>query len=123
MILRLRGIKPTPLNRLYTPIVRGGRPSIILSKQARESKKLVQMEVLRQKQNKILKGSLSFKMDVIVSKVKSPDIDGLLKMLLDSFEGLCYTNDKQINELIVRKHLNQGYDEIVISVEKLDNNQ
>ena len=119
MILRLKGIKPTPLNRLYTPVVRGGMPSIILSKQARESKKLVQMEVLRQKQNKILKGSLSFKMDVIVSKVKSPDVDSLLKMLLDSFEGLCYTNDKQINELIVRKHLNQGYDEIVISVEEI----
>ena len=112
-------IKPTPLNRLYKPIIKSGYPSIIISKEAREAKKYIQTEVIRQKQNKRLTGHLKFYMDVDVKKVKSPDIDALLKQLLDAFEGLCYENDKQILDLRVRKHLNQGEDKITILIDNI----
>ena len=125
--LVLEGVKPTPLNRLYKPIVKwiGKSPiaSLILSKESREQKKLVQMEVLRQKQNKMLEGHLSFYMDIDVKKIKSPDIDALLKQLFDALEDLCYKNDNQILDLRVRKHLNQGLDKITILIEKLDASQ
>ena len=119
IIIILKGVKPTPLNRLYVPIVKNGRPSIILSKESRETKKLIQMEVLRQKQNKILDGYLKFYIDIDVKKVKSPDVDALLKQLYDALEGLCYTNDKQILDARQRKHLNVGEDKITILIEKL----
>ena len=120
--ITLKGVKPTPLNRLYKPIIKGGYPSIIISKEAREAKNYLQKEVLRQKQNKMLLGHLKFYMDIEVKKVKSPDIDGLLKQLFDSLEGLCYKNDNQILDLRVRKHLNMGEDKITILIDDIDTN-
>lgn len=123
IVIVLRGIKPTPLNRLYTPIIRGRYPSIIISKEGRSTKKIIQTEVLRQRQDKMLEGSLKFYMDVDVEKIKSPDIDALLKQLFDALEGLCYKNDNQILDLRVRKHLNQNENKITILIEKLDISQ
>lgn len=93
--------------------------SLILSKESRDTKKLIQMMVLQQKQNKMLQGYLSFYMDIDVKKVKSPDIDALLKQLFDALEDYCYKNDNQILDLRVRKHLNSGVDEITIKIEKI----
>lgn len=120
IVIVLCGLKPTPLNRLYTPIIRGKYPSIIISKEGRSTKKTIQTEVLRQRQDKMLEGSLKFYMDVDVEKIKSPDIDALLKQLFDALEGLCYKNDNQILDLKVRKHLNQNENKITILIEKLD---
>jgi len=117
--LVLKGIKPTPLNRLYTPVRRGNYASIIISKEAREVKKQIQMAVIHQKMDKMLEGDIRFLMDIDVKKVKSPDIDALLKQLFDALEGLCYKNDRQILDLRVRKHLNQGEDKITIFIEEI----
>ena len=77
------------------------------------------MEVIRQKQKKMLEGHVLFYMDIEVNKIKSPDIDALLKQLFDALEGLCYKNDNQILDLRVRKHLNKGEDKITILIEKI----
>lgn len=123
MLLVLKGVKPTPLNRLYTPILKWFNnkqiASIVLSKESRQAKKLIQSMVLQQKQDKMLTGYLSFYMDIDVKKVKSPDIDALLKQLFDALEGMCYKNDNQILDLRVRKHLNQGEDKITILIENI----
>jgi Holliday junction resolvase RusA-like endonuclease len=122
IVIVLKGVKPTPLNKLYTPICKFvGKwiASLVLSKESRETKKLIQMEVLRQKQNKMLEGNLLFYMDIDVKKEKSPDIDALLKQLFDALENLCYKNDNQILDLRVRKHLDQGEDKIAILIEKI----
>ena len=120
IVLILKGVKPTPLNRLYTPILKWflGKQiaAIIISKEARQTKKLIQSMVLQQKQDKMLQGHLSFYMDIDVKKVKSPDIDALLKQLFDALEGLCYKNDNQILDLRVRKHLDMGEDKIVLLI-------
>ena len=77
------------------------------------------MMVVSQKQNKILEGHIKFYMDIDVKKEKSPDIDALLKQLLDALQGLCYKDDKQILDLRVRKHLNQGEDKITILIKNI----
>lgn len=123
IILVLKGVKPTPLNRLYTPILKWFNSkqiaSIVLSKESRQAKKLIQAMVLQQKQDKMLMGPLSFYMDIDVKKEKSPDIDALLKQLFDALEDLCYKNDRQILDLRVRKHLNSGEDKITILIDKI----
>ena len=81
------------------------------------------MMVIQQKQNKMLTGYLLFYMDIDVKKVKSPDIDALLKQLFDALEDLCYKNDNQILDLRVRKHLNTNEDKITIMIDKLDASQ
>jgi len=112
---------PTLLNRLYIPIIRNGKPSIIKSKDGRESTKFIQMECIRQKANNMLTGGLSMKIDFCIAKGKrEPDIDGILKLLLDSLEGVMYRNDKSVLFLQVAKHLDQDESELVILVEELE---
>jgi len=121
--LVLKGIKPTPLNRLYTPLCKWvGKclASTILSKEAKLTKKHIQNSVMAQKMSKRLEGDICFYMDIDVKNVKSPDIDALLKQLFDALEGLCYKNDRQILDLRVRKHLNQGEDKITILIEEIE---
>jgi Holliday junction resolvase RusA-like endonuclease len=115
----LTNIKPTPLNKLHIPIIRNGKPTKILSSEARQQKKLIQMEAIRQNKTDVLQGHITFYMDILVKKIKSPDIDALLKQLLDAFEGIYYKNDKQIVDLRVRKHFNSGKDEIVIEIKEI----
>jgi len=111
----------TLLNKLYVPIIRNGKPSIIKSKFGKESTKLIQMECIRQRANKMLTGDLSMKIDFCIAKGKrEPDIDGVLKLLLDSLENVMYKNDKQIKFLQVAKHLDQDESELVILVEELE---
>ena len=118
-ILILKSI-PTLLNRLYIPVIRNGKPSIVKSKDGKESTKLIQMECIRQKANKKLSGGLSMKIDFCIAKGKrEPDIDSVLKLLMDSLENMMYKNDKQIKFLQVAKHLNQDESELVILVEEL----
>lgn len=90
------------------------------SKDGKESTKLIQMECIRQKANKTLDGDLSMKIDFCITKGKrEPDIDAVLKLLLDSLENVMYKNDKQIKFLQVAKHLNQDDSELVVLVEEL----
>lgn len=111
---------PTLLNRLYIPIIRSGSPSIRKSKDGKESTKLIQMEAIRQKANKMLSGDLSMKIDFCIKKGKrEPDIDAVLKLLMDSLEDVMYKNDKQIKFLQVAKHLDQDESELVVLVEEL----
>ena len=50
---------------------------------------------------------------------KEPDIDAVLKLLMDSLEDVMYKNDKQIKFLQVAKHLEQDESELVVLVEEL----
>ena len=119
-LLILKSI-PTLLNRLYIPIIRGGSPSIIKSKDGKESTKFIQMEAIRQKANKMLTGGLSMKIDFCIKKGKrEPDIDAVLKLLMDSLEDVMYKNDKSVKFLQVAKHLNQDESELVILVEEIE---
>ena len=109
---------PTLLNRLYTPICRNGKASLIKNKEAKEFIKLVQMEAIRQK-IKIIEGDVSFKCDILIKDRKNYDIDSVLKLLFDSLNGIAYEDDKQIVELIMRKHIDSEYDGLNISIESV----
>lgn len=109
---------PVLLNNLYIPIIRNGKPSIVKNKEAKEFVKLVQIEALRQKIKKI-DGPISFKCDILISKRKNYDIDSVLKLLFDSLEKIAYDNDKQIVELVIRKHTDQEYDGLNILIENV----
>ena len=60
-------------------------------------------------------------MDILISKRNNYDIDGLLKLLFDSLNGLAYIDDKQIVDLRVRKHLNESEDKLIIKIEEVQN--
>ena len=82
--------------------------------------KFIQMECIRQKA-KMIKGSVSVKIDFCIKKGdKDKDIDSFLKLLLDAFNGIVYEDDKDIIELIIRKHNNQSVNQIVVLTQKVE---
>ena len=117
MILEVK-ILPTLLNRLYVPIIKNGKPSIIKNPKTKEFTKYINDICLINKV-KPLKKDISFYMDILISKRNNYDIDGLLKLLFDSLNGLAYIDDKQIVDLRVRKHLNETEDKLIIKIEEV----
>ncbi len=117
MILQLNASQVL-LNKLYIPINKNGRPSLIKSKEAKEFTKYVQIECIRQK-IKPIKGNILFYMDILISKRKNYDIDAALKLLFDSLNKIAFEDDKNIVDLRVRKHLNQEEDKLIIKIEEI----
>lgn len=117
MILEVK-ILPTLLNRLYVPIIKNGKPSIIKNPKTKEFTKYIN-DICLINRVKPLKKDISFYMDILISKRNNYDIDGLLKLLFDSLNGLAYIDDKQIVDLRVRKHLNEIEDKLIIKIEEV----
>jgi Holliday junction resolvase RusA-like endonuclease len=109
---------PTLLNKLYQPICKNGKPSLIKNKEAKEFQKMIQFK-LGKKYHK-LKGDISFKCDIDISKRRDYDIDAVLKLLLDTLQGICYEDDKQIVDLRVRKHRGQDNDRLIVLIEEIN---
>lgn len=113
---------PILLNDLYIPIIKykNGKPypSIIKNPEAKKYEKLVKIYAIKQKV-KMLKGKLSFKMDILIKDRKDFDIDATEKLTLDSLQGVAYKNDKDIIEKIQRKHLNAEDDKLIIEIEEI----
>ena len=117
MILEVK-ILPTLLNRLYVPIIKNGKPSIIKNPKTKEFTKYIN-DICLINRVKPFKKDISFYMDILISKRNNYDIDGLLKLLFDSLNGLAYIDDKQIVDLRVRKNLNETEDKLIIKIEEV----
>jgi Holliday junction resolvase RusA-like endonuclease len=99
------------------PVCSGNcKPRLIMTKEGKANKEYIQMECLRQGA-RMLSGNVSLKVDILIKGNKDYDIDGIFKLLQDSMEGICYKNDKNIKNLVVRKHNNQDEDKFIILVE------
>ena len=110
---------PTLLNKLYQPICRKGRPSIIKSKSAKEYEKIVKALCLKQGV-KLIDGKVSVHIDILIKDRRDYDLDAPIKVIFDTLEGIAYSNDKHILELIVRKHLDAEKDGLVIEIKKIN---
>ena len=118
MIFELE-LLPTLLNNLYMPIVKAnGKPGIVKNKDAKQFCQYIQMKCLQQKA-KVTSKDVLFYMDILICKRKNYDIDALLKLLFDSFNGLVYKDDEQIVDLRVRKHRKQTEDKLIIKIEEI----
>ena len=111
---------PTLLNSLYRPTIRNGKLSIVKDKSAIEFINYVKLEATRQKIKLNENNRLSFKCDILIKSRKNYDIYAVLKLLLDSLEGIAYKNDRHIIDLRVRKHLKAEKDGIDIMIEDIN---
>ena len=112
---------PILLNQLYKPIISNGKPSLIKNKKAKDYEAIIKALALKQKIKCLEDVPISLKIDLLrKNKANDIDCDGILKLLLDSLEGICYNNDKQICEITIRKHLFQNENKIVLSCEKIN---
>lgn len=107
--------KPISVNALY----RGGRR--FLTREGRETKESMEWELRQQWKKPIIFGEVKVTIDFYF-KDKRMDIDNAVKSLLDCMSGICWKDDRQIVELIARKHVNKSNPSILISIENLSLN-
>ena len=101
---------PILLNQLYKPIISNGKPSLIKNKKAKDYEAIIKALALKQKIKCLEDVPISLKIDLLrKNKANDIDCDGILKLLLDSLEGICYNNDKQICEKINDEVLKKYY--------------
>ena len=92
MILEIK-IIPTLLNRLYIPIIKNGKPTIIKNPKSKEFTSYIN-DLCLVKRVKPFQKDVLFYMDILISKRKSYDIDGMLKLLFDSLNGHAGTGQR-----------------------------
>jgi Holliday junction resolvase RusA-like endonuclease len=93
----------------------GGR--MVMSPEARLYKANV-LESLQSENITALDGTISVSMDVY-RKRKAGDLDGYAKILLDSMQGICYANDKQIVELHARRFDDKHHPRVHVTIEQV----
>jgi crossover junction endodeoxyribonuclease RusA len=58
------------------------------------------------------------KIDAYVKGRKRPDLDNIIKSVLDGLQGVVYKNDNQVISIIAKIFINSGEDKTLISVWK-----
>lgn len=112
---------PILLNQLYKPIISNGTTRLIKNKKAKDYETTIKILALKQKIKCLEDVPISLKIDLLrKNKANDIDCDGVLKLLLDSLEGICYNNDKQVCEIIIRKHLFQDENKIILCCEQIN---
>jgi len=100
---------PPSVNHAY--IIRNVKGRILRFRTARAQEyfKYVKRECFRQLNKvKILTHPISVHIEVSFRDKRKRDIDNLLKILLDSFEGVLWADDSQIFELYIKKSFDKN---------------
>lgn len=105
-------LRVQPLNSLY----RYGRGHCYLSKKAKEFKKKMESYL---KDIKKLEGEVSLTIIYrLKKKTKSPDLDGLAKLLIDTLKNRAFGDDNLVMSLFLEKINDCEKDEIQILIKK-----
>ena len=106
---------PPPVNRMYRSVVIGGHARVLLSKEARQYKRLVSEAFLeRVRRDGGCVYPIHAKPAEVVLNIalyrprRVGDIDGALKGLLDALQGYLFENDSQVCVL----HVWRGDDKV-----------
>ena len=106
---------PPVLNHYYVHTKRG----VFLSAKGKAYKEDVRCSLFVQSpQLEILQGNLKLSVTLFRPR-KTGDIDGPIKALLDSLQGLLYGNDKQIEELHIYRRDDKDRPRVEVSLKKL----
>lgn len=90
---------PPALNATY----KRGKSSFYKSSAAKDAQEAMAWEAKAQWKGKSLVGPISLEIDFYWAN-RRRDIDSGLKSLLDALSGVCYADDRQIEELVVHKY-------------------
>lgn len=99
---------PVSTNALY----RGRR---FLTQRGKENKEAIALEAMTQWRQKPLDGRIHLKVGLFFPDARKRDIDNI-KGLLDSFSGILYTDDSQIDRLTITKEVDRDNPRVEIEV-------
>jgi crossover junction endodeoxyribonuclease RusA len=107
--------EPPSANRWWRMVVIKGSPRMLLSKEARQYK-----ERIGQLGNRnAISGPIRVSIDWYRER-KSGDLDKRLGVVLDALQGVLYSNDAQIVEIIARRFDDPSRPRLQVTVEAID---
>lgn len=78
----------------------------VVSKRYRDAKaSLAEQATLLCPKDSVIVGDIKVEIDTYYKR--QHDIDAFVKFILDALQGIAYENDSQIQELVVRKHIDK----------------
>lgn len=104
--------KAIPVNSKYG--VMNGR--MLLTKKYRDTKEAMKWEIISQWKGEPLYETVTLNILQYFGDNRKRDIDAYLKILLDSMEGIVYTNDTLINEMHVYKEVDKENPRIEVQI-------
>lgn len=100
--LTLKG-EPKSTNTIYRNHCKFGFPTNYMSKEGKSLKESYQWQIKSQYHGKPLLGSVKLTATLFFGTKRTQDIDNFNKLVLDALSGLVYEDDKQIQEMTVKK--------------------
>jgi len=95
---------PKSTQTIYRSCCRGGFPTVYMDKTGKEIKARYIQEVKDQWKEEIITGDVFLEIDFYFGDKRIRDIDNFNKLVLDALTKIVYEDDKQIQELLLRKH-------------------
>jgi len=103
-------------NNLYKVTVRGGRPHMYMTADAKAMKQSYQWQAKTQWKKGVLTGDIVLDIKLYFQDKRRRDWDNYHKITMDALEGVVYEDDRQIQDARVRKYLDRDKPRIEIIV-------
>ena len=110
---------PPSVNRLYRTIVRGGRALPIKSREHRDYWQAVAARWMAEERQGFTTGPVVVNLTLYRPR-RTGDIDGPIKTLLDSLNGMAWGDDSQIVEMHVFRRDDKANPRVEVQVWSLD---
>lgn len=92
-----------------------------MTKEGKDFIEFARIEARSQYQGESLKGRLKVVYEIFFPDNRRTDLDNRLKIMSDSFEGIIFVNDSQIDELTIKRKFDKKIPRVEVSVEEIEN--
>lgn len=115
MQIILKG-NPTSTGNIYKTMCRGNFPRTYMTHKGRQLKEDYKKQAEKQWKDGMWLCPIKMIIDIYFSQNRKYDWDNFHKLSMDSLTGICYEDDSQIQEALVRKHYDKENPRIEIDI-------
>lgn len=109
--------QPKSSNHIYKSVCRGRFPTVYLSPEGKALKEQYQWEARAQHSGDLLTERLRVAVTLFFGTRRTADLDNYQKLSLDALTGIVWEDDKQIDELLIRRDYDKERPRIELTIE------
>lgn len=111
--------EPKSTNNIYKYHCKFGFPSGYMSAEGKKLKESYQKQLAKQWSTMPLKGSIRLKVELFFKRGGRHDYDNFGKILNDSFTGIVWDDDSQVEDARIIKNIDKENPRIEVEIEEL----
>jgi len=94
-----------------------------IPKKTKDYKDLIKTQAIKQGVTLYVKERLSVNLRLFMGTKRRKDIDNYSKVIFDSLNGLCWSDDEQIDELYITKEYSKGNEGFILEVKEMSKDE